>query len=86
MISNRKTGSGPILDCYNPKINRLVICLSVFNNKIDLLFLVKGQNNSNRSSLVISPIGFLNSSKLKFLLFTRKLEVVLTFEIIRFFT
>ena len=62
-----RTSSVPVLDRCNPKIIRIVIS-RFFQKKNSICFiLIKKQNNSNQSSLVIGPIGVLNSSKLIYL-------------------
>ena len=54
---------GPIVDCYNPKIIRIVISRSFYKKKIDLFYIIPKQI-SNQSSLLIGPIEFLIGSKL----------------------
>ena len=65
------------LDCYNPKLIRIIISLL---KKINTFMLIKEQNSSNQSSLVIDENSFLSKSQVMYLIFTRMLMVVLTFK------
>ena len=60
------------MDCYDPKIVRVIISLSFLFKKLIFFMLIKEQNNSNQSSPLIDPIGFLSSSKLMLLVFSLK--------------
>ena len=47
--------------------------------------LIKEQNNSNQSSLVICPSGFLSSTKIKYLVFNSKSYIRFDFKKFPFF-
>ena len=52
------------MDRYSPKIIRIVVSRFFMKKNSIYFILIKQQNISNQSSLVIGPIDFLISSKL----------------------
>ena len=65
----RRSSFGPIVDCYNPKLIRIVISRLFYLNWSIFFILIKEQSISHQRSVLIGPMAFLSSSKLKHLVF-----------------
>ena len=68
--SNSGASFGLFLDSTIEKIIQILISRSLFlkkKNKIEFFRIIKEQNNSHHSSLLIGPNGFLNNTNLLYL-------------------